>query len=229
MKSNIWLRMSLSSIRIVDVRTVCSFGETESKDRPLPEKLGRFLLGLLVLTHPDGLQAEDGHLEAIPVTQAIKDQEFAVGDVAGRIPTPIRITVTIGLGCKQLGKDSFFFNKIDKLLVSNLFIEILEELGLPHGFEESDCLCHNASRIFIDHEACVFLRLKQKVHFSLLTPVIFIKFRRICRGSQEENLVAFGFSGLIGTRGEFEEMMDLCIIITMVSVTEQKYCSENLP
>ena len=142
MKSNIWLRMSLSSIRIVDVRTVCSFGETESKDRPFPEKLGRFLLGLLVLTHPDGLQAEDGHLEAIPVTQAIKDQEFAVGDVAGRIPTPIRITVTIGLGCKQLGKDSFFFNKIDKLLVSNLFIEILEEPGLPHGFEESDCLCH---------------------------------------------------------------------------------------
>jgi hypothetical protein len=29
-------------------------------------------------------------------------------------------------------------------------------------------------------------------------------------------------------RDEFEEIMDLCIIITEVSITEQKYCSENL-
>ena len=201
----------------------------KAKIAPCLRSLAAFCLAFSFLLIQMGSKPRMVTWKQIPVTQAIKGREFAVGDVAGPIPTAIRITVTIGLGCKQLGKDSFFFNKIDKLLVSNLFIEILEEPGLPHGFEESDCLCHNASRIFIDHEACVFLRLKQKVHFSLLTPVIFIKFRRICRGSQEENLVAFGFSGLIGTRGEFEEMMDLCIIITMVSITEQKYCSENLP
>jgi hypothetical protein len=37
------------------------------------------------------------------------------------------------------------------------------------------------------------------------------------------------FQGVEFPTTEFEEMMDLCIIITKLSIIEQEYCSENLP
>ena len=53
--------------------------------------------------------------------------------------------------------------------VPNLLMEILKELGLPHGFEKFDCLSHNASRLLIDRKAREFFSLKQKVHSSSIS------------------------------------------------------------
>src|SRR5690606_18582273 len=95
--------------------TMSSFGQTKSKDRSFFKQISSLFLGLLIGAHPYGSQSQNGHLETIPVTQAVESQQFAIFTVASRVPTAIRITTPILAGSKKLRKDLFFTNEIDKL------------------------------------------------------------------------------------------------------------------
>ncbi|MCK7514229.1 MAG: hypothetical protein MZV70_66235 [Desulfobacterales bacterium] len=128
----------------VDIRAMRSFGQTKGEDRSFFEQLGSLFLGLFIRAHPDGAQAQDADLEAVPVTQPVKGQQFTVFAVAGRVPAAVRITAGILARGEQLGEDLFFADKIDEFAVPDLLIEILRESGLTHLFEEGNGFVHNS-------------------------------------------------------------------------------------
>ena len=120
-------------------------GEAERKNRPFLEEPGCSLFRLLILTHPDGAQAQDGHLEAVPVAQAVEGQKFGIFTVAGRVPATVGIAAGIFLGRQQLGKDLLLADEFDKLTVPDLLAVIIENPGLAHLFEEGHSIVHDGS------------------------------------------------------------------------------------
>ncbi len=135
----------------VDVRPVRPLRKAEGEDGAVLQKSRRFLFGRFVTAHPDGAKAENGHLEAVPVAEAVKGQQFAEFAVSGRIPAAVGI-VGVFLRREQLVEDLLLFQKIEELPVPDAAPVVLRQLGLAHPiFKKIDGLVHDGLRPFVGH------------------------------------------------------------------------------
>ena len=73
----------------VKVGAVCFFRQAKGKNTAILQKFGGLYLYGLVIAHPDGAQAENGHLPGVPIRKAVKPQNFVEGTVSVGVPPAI--------------------------------------------------------------------------------------------------------------------------------------------
>ena len=83
-------------LRRVEVSAVGLLAEAEGKDTARFQQFGGARFDLLVVTHPDWAQAQDGDLPGIPVLQSVKAQHLIEGAIPVGIPALVAVPITIG-------------------------------------------------------------------------------------------------------------------------------------
>ena len=141
----------------VEVGAVGFFGQAEGEYAPFVEEPGGLFFDRLVVAHPDGSQAQDGHLPGVPVGQPVEAEDFVEVAVALGVPANVRVSPAVCGWCQQGGKDLVFLNEFDKVGVPDPLMVVLLELGLAFVFEKGDGFFHDIPRPGIEVGKCFFL------------------------------------------------------------------------
>src|SRR5207247_7816063 len=146
-------------LRRVHVGPVLLLGQTERKDAAVPQLLRRPALHGLVAAHPDGAEAEHGHLPRVPVLEPVEREDLR--ELADPPGVPARSGRAVAGGCADRREDSLLLHELEKVGVPDADAVVGLEPALAFPLEEVDGPEHQLPRAFVAIRATVLLGIEE--------------------------------------------------------------------
>src|SRR5439155_25182942 len=158
-------------LRRVHVGPVLLLGQTERKDAAVPEPLRRPTLHGLVAAHPDGAEAEHGHLPRVPVLEPVEREDLR--ELADPPGVPARSGRAVAGGRAHRREDPLLLDEREEVRVPDAGVVVGLEPALAFPLEEVDGPEHQPPRAFGAIRATVLLAIEEAHSYaSRVTPAV---------------------------------------------------------